>query len=87
LDCLQEENQGKLNLLKFTKVSLVCCADISTGLESTPKVFKSLLTLVFNIGSYRRKELGSGQKHNFFDPQNKEGYESRTKMAILALEE
>ena len=44
-------------------------------------------TKVFNIGSYRRKELGAGQKHNFFDPENSEGFESRRKMALLAMDE
>lgn len=44
-------------------------------------------TEVFNVGSYRRTLLGSGQSHEFFDPHNPEGHEARTHVALLALDD
>lgn len=40
---------------------------------------------VFNVGSYRRHLLGTGQDHTFFDPENEEGLSARRDMAEAAL--
>jgi broad specificity phosphatase PhoE len=42
---------------------------------------------IYNVGNYRRKYLGSDQRHDFFDPSNAEGEEKRAQMAALAFEE
>ena len=33
--------------------------------------------LVFNVGNYRRKNVGARQSHNFFDPDNKDAIQQR----------
>jgi len=33
--------------------------------------------LVFNVGNYRRKNVGARQSHTFFDPTNKDAIEQR----------
>ena len=40
---------------------------------------------VFNVGEYRRHNLGAGQSHTFFDPHNVEGARARREMAHAAL--
>ncbi len=40
---------------------------------------------VFNVGSYRRERLGSGQSADFFDPGNPSGASARGDMAEAAL--
>jgi 6-phosphofructo-2-kinase/fructose-2,6-biphosphatase 2 len=40
---------------------------------------------VFNVGSYRRTQLGAGQDHSFFDPENADGVAARREMAESAL--
>lgn len=42
---------------------------------------------VFNVGSYRRAKLGTGQTHTFFDPANAKAAAVREEMADVALEE
>lgn len=42
---------------------------------------------VFNVGSYRRERLGSGQPATFFDPTNPEGAKARRDMALAALDD
>ena len=42
---------------------------------------------VFNVGSYRRERLGSGQPAAFFDPDNERGVEQRRQMAMAALDD
>lgn len=42
---------------------------------------------VFNVGSYRRERLGSGQPHSFFDPDNPEGRAARKNMAEAAVDD
>jgi broad specificity phosphatase PhoE len=44
-------------------------------------------THVFNVGSYRRERLGSGQDAGFFDPANPEGIAARLAMATAALDD
>jgi broad specificity phosphatase PhoE len=40
---------------------------------------------VFNVGAYRRQQLGSRHPHSFFDPKNPEGGRARTEVARAAL--
>jgi broad specificity phosphatase PhoE len=40
---------------------------------------------VFNVGAYRREQLGSRHPHSFFDPGNPEGDRARTEIARVAL--
>ncbi|KAI8622212.1 histidine phosphatase superfamily [Chytriomyces sp. MP71] len=42
---------------------------------------------IFNVGNYRRKEVGAKQPHNFFDPSNEESAFMRQKIADLALDD
>lgn len=54
------------------------------------KVCRYLLWLgyrarVFNVGSYRRTQIGAGQDHSFFDPTNPEGVAARRELAAAAL--
>lgn len=42
---------------------------------------------VFNVGSYRRERVGSGQPHGFFDPENLEGAGTRRELAVAALDD
>lgn len=42
---------------------------------------------VFNVGNYRRRNLGSHHRHAFFDPTNPAGLAARLKMALMALED
>jgi 6-phosphofructo-2-kinase / fructose-2,6-biphosphatase 2 len=42
---------------------------------------------VFNIGNYRRELYGAEKDASFFDPENKEAVEKRTKSAVAALED
>ncbi|EFA74974.1 Fructose-6-phosphate-2-kinase [Heterostelium album PN500] len=42
---------------------------------------------VFNVGEYRRLRIGTGQPHDFFDPQNPEGIKARLHMAVAALDD
>jgi broad specificity phosphatase PhoE/predicted kinase len=42
---------------------------------------------VFNVGNYRRRNLGSHHRHAFFDPTNPEGLAARLKMALMALDD
>ncbi|HMV69802.1 MAG TPA: 6-phosphofructo-2-kinase/fructose-2,6-bisphosphatase [Myxococcota bacterium] len=54
------------------------------------KVARYLLWLgyrarVFNVGSYRRTQIGAGQDHSFFDPANPEGLAARRELAAVAL--
>lgn len=42
---------------------------------------------VFNVGSYRRERLGSGQPATFFDPANHTGVAARQQMALAALDD
>jgi broad specificity phosphatase PhoE len=44
-------------------------------------------TDIFNVGNYRRKILGAGQDHTFFDPSNTEAMSQRQAMADAALGE
>lgn len=44
-------------------------------------------TKVFNVGNYRRKNVGAQQSHNFFDPNNKDAIEQRMKCAREALQD
>ena len=44
-------------------------------------------TEIFNVGNYRRKILGAGQSHDFFDPKNAQGEEQRHAVATLAFNE
>ena len=40
---------------------------------------------VFNVGTYRRERLGTGQAARCFDPDNVDGVNDRTRMALQAL--
>jgi len=42
---------------------------------------------VFNVGSYRRARLGAAQPASFFDPNNAEAREARTRVAVEAIED
>ncbi len=44
-------------------------------------------TRVFNVGQYRRHQLGSRQPHQFFDPDNAEGRAARQRLAMNALDD
>lgn len=44
-------------------------------------------TEIFNVGNYRRKLLGTGQSHAFFDPTNRQAMAQRHAMADAALED
>jgi broad specificity phosphatase PhoE/predicted kinase len=44
-------------------------------------------TQVFNVGAYRRKRLGSHQRHPFFDPRNEAAKAARLELAIQALDD
>ncbi|XP_065912464.1 6-phosphofructo-2-kinase/fructose-2,6-bisphosphatase 1-like [Dysidea avara] len=44
-------------------------------------------TKVFNVGNYRRKNVGARQSHTFFDPTNKDAIEQRMKCAHEALKD
>jgi broad specificity phosphatase PhoE/predicted kinase len=44
-------------------------------------------TRVFNVGSYRRRLLGSHLTHDFFDPSNLEGRKALLSMAMAALDD
>jgi broad specificity phosphatase PhoE/predicted kinase len=44
-------------------------------------------TQVFNVGSYRRRRLGSHQPHSFFDPDNAIAQAARTTVAMAALDD
>ncbi len=42
---------------------------------------------VFNVGNYRRQQLGSQQPASFFDPDNPDGRASRESLALAALDD
>jgi broad specificity phosphatase PhoE/predicted kinase len=42
-------------------------------------------TRVFNVGEYRRREVGANMRHAFFDPDNTEGEGQRRQVALHAL--
>ena len=42
---------------------------------------------VFNVGNYRRREVGAQQPAAFFDPTNPEGLEARRRVAMEALDD
>ena len=42
---------------------------------------------IFNVGNYRRKHLGAVQRHDFFDPLNREGEAQRQLVAEMAFGE
>jgi broad specificity phosphatase PhoE/predicted kinase len=44
-------------------------------------------TRVFNVGNYRREQLGSYQDHEFFNPNNPEGRSTRRALAMHALDD
>ena len=44
-------------------------------------------TEIYNVGNYRRKLLGSGQSHAFFNPSNAEAMGQRQAMAEAALQD
>jgi len=44
-------------------------------------------TRVFNVGSYRREQLGAKKEHSFFDPDNRQAREARRKVALAALDD
>lgn len=44
-------------------------------------------TRTFDVGKYRRDKYGAKMPHEFFDPDNKEGYEIRRQVALAALQE
>lgn len=44
-------------------------------------------TRVFNVGSYRRSHIGSGQPNEFFDPENQEGRRALHDLAMTALDD
>ncbi|HHH27268.1 MAG TPA: fructose-2,6-bisphosphatase, partial [Polyangiaceae bacterium] len=44
-------------------------------------------TRVFNVGSYRREQLGAKKEHSFFDPDNREARQARRKVALDALDD
>lgn len=44
-------------------------------------------TRVFNVGNYRRQELGPKQPARFFDPDNPDGLAARRRMALQALDD
>ena len=46
-----------------------------------------LQTQVFNVGNYRRKQVGAVQPHDFFDSSNETAREQRTRAAMDALED
>ena len=48
-----------------------------TGLCYTNSWHYIKLYLVFNVGNYRRKNVGARQSHTFFDPTNKDAIEQR----------
>ena len=44
-------------------------------------------TQVFNVGNYRREQVGSQVPHSFFDPDNPDGLAARRRAAMAALED
>lgn len=42
---------------------------------------------VFNVGSYRRDQLGAQKNHSFFDPDNRDARDARRVVAIAALDD
>ena len=44
-------------------------------------------TRVFNVGSYRREQLGAKKEHSFFDPDNRQARDARRKVALDALDD
>src|SRR5262249_29382673 len=44
-------------------------------------------TRVFNVGNYRREQLGTHQDHEFFNPNNLAGLEKRRALALTALDD
>lgn len=44
-------------------------------------------TKLFNVGNYRRHHEGSQKDNAFFDPENEQGVEARTRVAMMALED
>ncbi|MCO4744874.1 MAG: 6-phosphofructo-2-kinase/fructose-2,6-bisphosphatase [Proteobacteria bacterium] len=44
-------------------------------------------TRVFNVGNYRRRDVGAQKPASFFDPRNVEGLEARRRVAMRALDE
>ena len=44
-------------------------------------------TRVFNVGEYRRRELGARQRQDFFRPDNLAGKEQRLRLAMAALDD
>jgi 6-phosphofructo-2-kinase / fructose-2,6-biphosphatase 3 len=45
------------------------------------------VTRVFNVGSYRREQLGIKKDHSFFDPDDREARSQRRKVALTALDD
>ena len=44
-------------------------------------------TRIFNVGSYRRQQLGAKKSDSFFDPDNDEARRARMQVAMVALDE
>jgi hypothetical protein len=42
---------------------------------------------IFNVGNFRRRVLGAGQTHDFFDPRNRDGEAARRLVAQMAFDE
>lgn len=49
--------------------------------------WKGFSAKVFNVGSYRREQVGAKQPHSFFDPGNAQGMAARESVAKLALDD
>ncbi|KAL5516014.1 hypothetical protein EMCRGX_G001270 [Ephydatia muelleri] len=46
-----------------------------------------LNTKVFNVGEYRRHQVGAEKSHDFFHPDNQEGQKQRKLCALMAMED
>jgi broad specificity phosphatase PhoE/predicted kinase len=49
--------------------------------------WRGYATRVFNVGNYRRREVGAKKPADFFDPANPAGLEARSRVAMEALED
>ncbi|TNE92473.1 MAG: fructose-2,6-bisphosphatase [Deltaproteobacteria bacterium] len=49
--------------------------------------WRGYATRVFNVGNYRRRDVGAQKPANFFDPKNPAGLEARTRVAMEALDD
>jgi hypothetical protein len=85
--CSRQDLLGKKDDSLPELVELFTSVSRFSSLSDCPSARLGYKTKTFNIGEYRRKNVGAEKTSDFFDPSNSDAVKQREQMAQLALED